>query len=366
MTNILARKKTSLKNTLSGIGSAILMALMVITISLVSPHLREIASTVNSGVNLAAVTVSSVFKSTPKLTLDSDTFNVNSGDIFSISWNTLPSNNETYSISFPCIEGLTLATVLEDNSNQNITCDIELPILSTKNSMILRAKTETERFTDLPITLTRTSKNIKTDSSVLITINNPKIKSDSKPITNTIPSSTEIKAPVKTEVTVPVKTPSTGSAPSNSAKPTTAGPKQETVYTVSNTPTVTADKNSDLSVKILEIGFIDKTSNTFVATSSLKSSDRVAVRFEVQNIGGRATGDWRFNAVLPTYPSYIFSSDGQQSLSAGDKIEFTIGFDHIEKADGNTVVINADPAGSINELSEENNIAKVVIDGVKF
>ncbi len=366
MTNIIARKKISLKNTLSGIGSAIIMALIVISISLVSPHLKDIASSINSGLNLALVSLSSVWKSAPKISVLSDTYNIDSGDIFSIDWKLSGESSGTFSLSYPCISGASLSLVMEDNSTQEISCSYELPILSTKNSLTLKAQTSENRFTDLPITIGFVSGNVKTNASVLITINNPKIKSDSKPITSTVITPVETKIPTKTTAPKVVKPVPENATNANTVKPISAGPKQEKIYTVSNTPVVTADKNSDLAVKILEIGFIDKNSNTFVATTSLKSSDRVAVRFEVQNLGGRATGEWRFNAVLPTYPSYIFSSEGQQSLSAGDKIEFTIGFDHIEKADGNTVVINADPAGSINELSEDNNIARVVIGGVRF
>lgn len=369
MTHTITQKKTSLRNTLSGIGTALLMAFIVISISLISPYLKDIASTVNTRVNLALVSVSSIFKSAPKIALESDLYNVESGDVFSLAWKMSNDSKGTSSLSYPCIAGSSLSLVMEDNSKQPISCEKSIQILSTKNVVSLVAETSLNQYTDLPITVEFRDGEFATEASVLITVNNPKIKFDPK--ANAVSPVTLPTQNTPTKVVIPVVKETQVASPtsSNPAKPNSeiaSGPKQDKIYPISNTPVVTADKNSDLAVKILEIGFIDKNTNTFISTTTLKAGDRIAVRFEIQNIGGRATGDWRFNAVLPTYPSYIFSSDGQQSLFPGDKIEFTIGFDHIEKADNNTVVINADPASSINELSEENNIAKTIINGVRF
>ncbi|TSC67164.1 MAG: hypothetical protein CEO19_334 [Parcubacteria group bacterium Gr01-1014_73] len=146
----------------------------------------------------------------------------------------------------------------------------------------------------------------------------------------------------------------------------TAGQKVETLQLI-NPPKLVKDVGKpDLAVKILETGVIDKITNVWTATTSLRSIDRIAVRFSVENLGTKETGSWYFNAVLPTYPSHIYSANSQVSLLPGDRIEFTLGFDIVEKKDGNIVVINVDPANSIFEASEENNIARVTIDGVSF
>lgn len=149
------------------------------------------------------------------------------------------------------------------------------------------------------------------------------------------------------------------------------GPKTETLQLINSPAPVKDVGKPDLAVKVLEIGTIDKATNVFTATTTtttttLHSFDRIAVRFAVENLGTKETGSWRFNAVLPTYPSYIYSSESLVSLLPGDRIEFTLGFDSVEKKDGNVVIINADPANSIFEASEDNNIARVTIDGVIF
>lgn len=149
-------------------------------------------------------------------------------------------------------------------------------------------------------------------------------------------------------------------------KEKTAGQKTETLQLINPPAPVKDIGKPDLAVKILEVGVIDKVTNVFTATTSLRSIDRIAVRFSVENLGTKETGSWYFNAVLPTYPSHIYSANSQVSLLPGDRIEFTLGFDSVEKKDGNVVVINTDPANSIFEASEDNNIARVTIDGVSF
>lgn len=145
-----------------------------------------------------------------------------------------------------------------------------------------------------------------------------------------------------------------------------AGPKTETLQLINPPEPVNDIGKPDLAVKVLETGSVDKATNVFTATTSLRSTDRIAVRFSVENLGTKETGSWYFNAVLPTYPSHIYSSNSQMSLKPGERIEFTLGFDSVEKKDGNAVIINADPANSVFEASEENNIARVTIDGVSF
>ena len=120
----------------------------------------------------------------------------------------------------------------------------------------------------------------------------------------------------------------------------------------------------DLSVQILETGTIDKTTNEFTATSSVSTYDRVAVKFEVKNIGTKSSDNWTFNAVLPTYPLHIYHSKGQQILGPGDRIVFTIGFDSMENKEEGIVTINIDPTGSLNESLKTNNIVKTTISVV--
>jgi len=179
----------------------------------------------------------------------------------------------------------------------------------------------------------------------------------------------EIKTETKSEikpVIAPIKPTGKSIVPTTVTNEKTAGVKTETLQLI-NPPALMKDYGKpDLAVKTLETGVIDKITNVFVATTSLRSIDRIAARFSVENLGTKETGSWYFNAVLPTYPSHIYSANNQASLLPGERIEFTLGFDSVEKKDGNVVVINIDPANSIFEASEDNNVVRLIIDGVSF
>ncbi len=145
------------------------------------------------------------------------------------------------------------------------------------------------------------------------------------------------------------------------------GPVTTNTYPLKSTSTIqtTHTGRIDLASEIIEIGILDRISGTFTPATSFKSTDRIAVRFRVQNTGGRESGSWYFNAALPTFPSHIFTSDSQQSLLPGAHIEYTLGFDNVNMtALTREFVINADPANSIGEATETNNIARISINPV--
>jgi len=309
----------------------------------------------------AATSLTTIFRPSERLILESSKVNLSSGDTFTLSWtHTGGRGQQTPALFYPCLDAVSLS-VVGNGSAGIIPCNSSYPILTTTNNLDLTVLSTTSRFVDLPVSLSIINQNEEKpqiSESLLLLINNANLKAGTEtdallPATeNTTSSSTAIKKPVP---------PKTDTTPKTSA----AGPKKETLYPVGTSGTSTSTK-PDLIVRILEIGVVDKTSNVFIATTTLKNSDRIAVRFEVENLGREASGEWRFNAVLPTYPFYIFQSEAQQSLSPRDRIEYTLGFDNIEKSDGNLLTINADPASSINESNEENNIARTTIGGVKF
>ncbi|MBL7045440.1 MAG: hypothetical protein ISR99_00155 [Parcubacteria group bacterium] len=127
---------------------------------------------------------------------------------------------------------------------------------------------------------------------------------------------------------------------------------------VSNVPLV---GEADLTARVLSTGIVDRSTNSYTATTTIKTSDRAAIRFEIENIGGKPTGAWTFNVVLPTYPSHIFHSTTQRELASGDKIEFTMGFDQIADNEEGEIIINVDPTQSVKEKTKENNIVKHTI-----
>ena len=102
----------------------------------------------------------------------------------------------------------------------------------------------------------------------------------------------------------------------------------------------------------------------FVATSVLSKSDRIAIKFAVENKGTKETGtDWRFNVIMPTETTYIFEAKPEhvQNLLPGEKIEYVIGFDRSKVGTDLQITIAVDHNRSVTESNESNNGAFVKI-----
>jgi hypothetical protein len=89
--------------------------------------------------------------------------------------------------------------------------------------------------------------------------------------------------------------------------------------------------------------------------SSEYTNNRATVRFEVQNIGGTASGSFRFKAALPssTNPEYV--SAYQNGLAKGAKTYFTLTFDNLHNYGNNYAHITVDPWNEVRESNENNN-----------
>jgi hypothetical protein len=266
-----------------------------------------------------------------------------SGEAIKLSWTHVSKREEgTYSLSYPCQTGVYLGLKTE-SGDSTLLCDTESGIKSTDNTLDIVAYSERDGSLEFPISLSYTHPSgkppISTSLSVILIGSGAKVERPK-----------ETKAPVKE---------------SNVTKPEahTPGSRTEKTYTLgaSSTPTAVIGGKPDLVPKILEVGVIDKTTNVFTATSSLFVGDRIAVRFEVENIGTADSGNWQFSAVLPTIPMHIFESEGQQSLAPGDRIEYTLGFDNVEPNVDGRFVVNVDPTSSVPEASDINNIASTTI-----
>ncbi len=117
---------------------------------------------------------------------------------------------------------------------------------------------------------------------------------------------------------------------------------------------------ADLVVKIIDVGILGS-NNQFYYDNSPDDNDTIAVRFEVQNIGGSYTGGWRFTVDMPTEDNETFESNNQNSLAPGEIRQFTIGFDNPQTGE-NDIVIEVDSDDDVNENSENNNDDSVEID----
>ncbi|MBL1434521.1 hypothetical protein COB87_003075 [Candidatus Wolfebacteria bacterium] len=104
--------------------------------------------------------------------------------------------------------------------------------------------------------------------------------------------------------------------------------------------------------------------NNFVATSTLLKTDRIAVKFAIENKGTKSTGtNWRFNVVMPTETTYIFVGKFEhvQNLNPGEKIEYVIGFDRSKIGTDLQIAIAVDQNKGVTESNETNNGAFVKI-----
>jgi len=310
-------------------------------------------TSLNANIQSAIASMTSIFSPKEKLVIDSETFSIKSGDAITLSWQHMGSKKDgTYSLTYPCMDGFHLETNATAEGGEVIFCNTPYHFLNNENSITLKAFSQKNRYMDVPIVIQyikNDSNEVSASSESLVTI------------TNENPG--DAKTAVVAKTTPPKKIEVAPSAPSKSEVPA-----PEPTYTVVNVPAPASDPNgmADLSVTILETGTIDKTTSVFTATTAPKSTDRNAVKFEVSNLGTKASGVWKFDANLPTVPAYTYHSDEQVSLNPGEKIVFTLGFDSIEKQNGNIVSITIDPTSTVTEVTRNNNMVSKTVDNVQF
>jgi hypothetical protein len=131
-------------------------------------------------------------------------------------------------------------------------------------------------------------------------------------------TTTAVVATTTTTVTKPVTYPPA----------TTPGEETTTTYPSGGTPVATLHGLPDLKVTITQVGYLSlNNTDSFIAAKVIPSGLRGAVKFTVTNVGTNTTGNWSFNANLPTTSSFTFNSDAQKPLLPGERIDYTLGFD---------------------------------------
>lgn len=300
----------------------------------------------------AVVTFTQSFIPAERLTVYASPNEIKTGEEVALTWAHQNQRGDgTYSLSYPCQEGIYLGVKVA-SGEKTLLCDKPSDIFNEENIVTLKIFNESTSRAEVPVTLRYTKEN-STDPSlsaaVILSVEEEEILILETP--EVIPPAPQAPAPK------PI-TP----APSAAPQTLTPGTRTEKTYTVGDSsPATTPFGKVDLAPKILDIGVIDKITNVFTPTTTLKVSDRIAVKFEVENIGTAASGDWYFSAVLPTYPMFIFQSESQQTLNPGDKIEYTIGFDQAEPDVDGRFLVNVDPNSALAEASETNNMATATI-----
>jgi hypothetical protein len=367
-----------------------LILFLLISLAIGAPNFIKELPKNWTGLLASGVFLSSRPAAEEKIVIKTPSLNLPTGEKSEITWDHLnKSGDGSYSIYYPCRNGFYLE-IVNAGKNYLTFCNVPENFLNKEDKLVIIPHSEKNRYLDVPLSI-RFVPNGATEATAvgttLLTIFNEKLATSPdllpKDKTLAINQPTEEKIMDSSNSSLENKenkkiTPSHNqSAPVNKKEdgnknsPGSSGQREgtKTEITVEMGSGVISQENGrpDLAVKILEIGkIIVSQNNEFVATTTLKSTDRVAVKFEVVNLGTKKSDSWRFNAVLPTFPLYIFHSEMQPAIAPNDKIIYTIGFDKIEKPDGNQVTINLDPADNISEVSETNNIAKITINGVVF
>lgn len=293
----------------------------------------------------AIVSVTSVFVPADEtITLSLPSSTVQSGQSFVLSWNHVRKSTEgVYTLSAQCANGVSFTTPTNAGVMTDVPCETSFAFLNANDSVVLTAYSTDNRFADVVITIEFTPDGASTPTvsgSTTLTVENPAATGTT---TGTTSTGTTVRTP---------------------------GTETTSVDVFGVTGPTASDPNGyiDLSVRLIEIGVVDKATGEFTASSTPSRSMigvRVAARFAVENVGTRTSDQWTFNAVLPTFPSHIYSSPTQQALGPGDRIEFTLGFDSFEEDNEGTLVINVDPTQRINERNKDNNILRQIITVAK-
>ncbi len=319
-----------------------------------------------TSIQTAAVEISSVFyPADTRLQLALESRYVESGIPLTLAW-TAPATDipGSFLFAYKCVNGLSVFMENRDGDYESISCEQPTEPLVSGNQIRIRLTSTENRFLDVPLAVAFYPEGDPSPlffSRALVTVENPRIafspslRPDGTTATST--NATDVSPQIDTATppaTRPPKeqtpaTPQRGAGTSESFQiPRIDGAAQTAPRTLSG--------QSDLSVKIMNVGYIDDATKGFVISNTVEKNNISAVMFAVENNGTNSSGSWDFAAILPTNPPYIFQSPTQRELLPGERIEFTMGFDKAkEGATSLEIKINIDPSQRISESNETNN-----------
>ncbi len=110
--------------------------------------------------------------------------------------------------------------------------------------------------------------------------------------------------------------------------------------------------SADLLIRITDIGVLRN--GQFVSTNSFNTSDHIAVKFDVTNVGGTSSGSWSLKANIPTQNSDYYTAASNVSLQPGQKTSLTLGFDGLSSGTRD-ISIQVDYTNNLSENNESNN-----------
>lgn len=313
-----------------GVIVGILIILFVITIGIIKLVPKALSSMAN-----ISVSFSSLFKPTEKLTATLSPSAIKTGESTTLSFgNTGKDLKGAYTLSYECQNGV---KIIYKNGPQSIdfTCNYHYVVTPTNNSIVLIGTAPQGVASKVPLTLSfiptaSTSPTLK--ASVSLTISNTSGTPSASPTPTGV-------APTVTPTPYPTATP----------RPTVTSVPQET-------------GSADLSIRLIDQGIIDPSTNQFVSTRNYTSANTVVLKFEIENIGTKRSGAWSFRTTQPT----TLSADATRSsgtlgtlLPGYSTGVVTLGISGI-RPEGGMITVVANPL-STNESNYSNNTLQVQV-----
>ena len=299
----------------------------------------------------AAASISSIFVPAEHIDISVADHTVNSGTPFTLSFTrTGGAKKGSYSFLYDCRDGVSFQAPDASGSYKDTFCNTPFNFSGAQSEVRLVPLSTKNRFIDVPV-------------RVRFTPEGKSVPSSESVVTLTISNSAVTSSPSTTGTTGSTGSTGTTGSTGSTNTPRKPGNPSSSTYVITGGGIV-SDPNGriDLATRILEVGTIDPVTNVFTRTNVIHARERAAVRFVVENLGTKTAPYFNFNAVLPTYPYFIYSSDTQPALNPGDRIEYTIGFDSADPRINNSeFVINVDPSGGMNEVTKANNIARITL-----
>jgi hypothetical protein len=345
--------KDSLLKILAVVGAITILSIggLVVIVSL-----KNLPSLV-SNLRAQAVSITQRFVPDEKIIVSLDNLYPKNNHKLNLSFEHIEKeDNGSYFFFYECRQGVYLERVLGSN-REEVFCNNPYNFINKDNSLSLVLYAPKDELIEVPLSINYVKNNsnkVSKRGQVSIFINGEEII-----------ESEEISEDDKITNSDNNKSNKTSSKIEKNEVERKAGEKAEELLVFNETGNsenkFIPDPNglADLRPEILEIGYIDRVTNIFTATSTIPFSKRGAVKFIVENKGSKSTGAWTFNVVLPTVPSYVYQSKLQQALLPGDRIEYIIGFDSAGGSGGsNVITVSVDPTNSVSESDEKNNIIK--------
>lgn len=339
-------KKSKAVNIFAILGFALLLLVAVWSTIQVVKFVPKMFA--DNGVNLPSLSTKS---SSNEIEINLEKLDAVSGDPLDIKWNFDKPSDGIMSFSYECKSGLHFRiddTVLPCNAAHTIADD-------SSNSMIVTPVSDSNRYIDVSFAITFTDTEGESMRDVeSITITNDNVSGS--PDTISTDNSSSSSADTTTENKDLFGKTDTNQQVAAAATPVTTEVQKDVVryVTIPATPYSNPNGVADLQLRIISMGALNPYTGVFVPKGTVHVSERAAVKFEVKNLGDKATGAWTYSAELPTIPHYIYESNVQQSLMPGSTATVVVAFDKLARG-YNGVSIHVDSYNAIYERNEMNN-----------